>query len=104
VRRAGLSALLRSFEYAARFLLAREGDLPPHTADTLELRAQAWAQRNRAAFCAGYAAAGGPDPAAHAALTRAFEFDKAVYEIRYEAANRPAWLPVPLRSLARLAC
>ncbi|WP_433467861.1 maltokinase N-terminal cap-like domain-containing protein [Spirillospora sp. CA-128828] len=98
-----VAGMLRSFEYAARFLLAGEGDLPPGTADVLELRAQAWAERNRAAFCAGYAAAGGPDPAVHAALVRAFEFDKAVYEIRYEARNRPSWLPVPLRSLARLA-
>ncbi|MFI0483271.1 aminoglycoside phosphotransferase [Actinomadura sp. 9N215] len=97
-----VAGMLRSFEYAARFLIARHGDLPPDTADALELRARAWAERNRKAFCTGYAAAGGPDPAAHAALTRAFEFDKAVYEIRYEARNRPSWLPVPLRSLAHL--
>ncbi|MFA1544651.1 maltokinase N-terminal cap-like domain-containing protein [Actinomadura chokoriensis] len=98
-----VAGMLRSFEYAARFLLVREGGLPAESADALELRAQAWAERNRAAFCAGYAAAGGPDPAAHATLVRAFELDKAVYEVRYEAGNRPSWLPVPLRSLARLA-
>ncbi|HEU5029866.1 MAG TPA: aminoglycoside phosphotransferase [Spirillospora sp.] len=98
-----VAGMLRSFEYAARFLIASDGNLAPGAADALELRAQAWAERNRAAFCAGYAAAGGPDPAAHAALVRAFEFDKAVYEIRYEARNRPSWLPVPLRSLEHLA-
>jgi maltokinase len=98
-----VAGMLRSFEYAARFLLARDHGLPDGTAEALELRARAWAERNRAAFCAGYAAAGGPDPAAHAALVRAFECDKAVYEVRYEASNRPSWLPVPLRSLARLA-
>ncbi|TYK48916.1 maltokinase N-terminal cap-like domain-containing protein [Actinomadura decatromicini] len=98
-----VAGMLRSFEYAARFLLARGGDVPPGAAETLEQRARAWAERNRAAFCAGYAAAGGPDPAEHEALLRAFELDKAVYEIRYEARNRPSWLPVPLRSLAHLA-
>ncbi|GAA1889586.1 maltokinase N-terminal cap-like domain-containing protein [Actinomadura bangladeshensis] len=98
-----VAGMLRSFEYAARFLLARDGGLPADTAGTLERRAQTWAERNRTAFCEGYAAAGGPDPAAHAALVRAFELDKAVYEVRYEARNRPAWLPVPLRSLARPA-
>ncbi|MFB4311749.1 aminoglycoside phosphotransferase [Actinomadura sp. GTD37] len=98
-----VAGMLRSFEYAARFLFVRDGGLPADSADALELRAAAWAERNRAAFCAGYAAAGGADPAAHAALVRAFELDKAVYEVRYEAANRPSWLPVPLRSLARLA-
>ena len=97
-----VAGMLRSFEYAARFLLARDDELPPDAAEALEMRARAWAERNRAAFCAGYAAAGGPDPAEHRALMRAFEFDKAVYEIRYEARNRPSWLPVPLRSLASL--
>ncbi|MBW8484461.1 phosphotransferase [Actinomadura sp. PM05-2] len=95
-----VAGMLRSFEYAARFLHADEQHAPPGTARELELRARAWAGRNRRAFCRGYAAAGGADPDAHAALLRALELDKAVYEIRYEAANRPSWLPVPLRSLA----
>ncbi len=108
-----VAGMLRSFEYAARFLLAGgeaaglgpvgTGAAADETPDALEWRAQAWAERNRAAFCRGYAAAGGPDPDAHRALVRAFEFDKAVYEVRYEARNRPSWLPVPLKSLARLA-
>ncbi|WP_131736189.1 maltokinase N-terminal cap-like domain-containing protein [Actinomadura roseirufa] len=98
-----VAGMLRSFEYAARFLITGDGSPDPETAAALELRARAWAERNRAAFCRGYAAAGGHDPAAHADLVRAFELDKAVYEIRYEARNRPAWLPVPLGSLARLA-
>ena len=32
-----------------------------------------------------------------------FLIEKAAYELAYEAANRPAWLPIPLNGLARLA-
>ncbi|WP_067807193.1 maltokinase N-terminal cap-like domain-containing protein [Actinomadura formosensis] len=97
-----VAGMLRSFEYAARFLITKAGTVPTESGPHLETRAHAWAARNRAAFCRGYAAAGGPDPAAHSVLMHAFEFEKAVYEVRYEARNRPAWLPVPLKSLAHL--
>jgi maltose alpha-D-glucosyltransferase/alpha-amylase len=32
-----------------------------------------------------------------------FLIEKAAYEIRYEAANRPTWLAIPLRGLSRIA-
>ena len=32
-----------------------------------------------------------------------FMVEKAAYEVAYEAANRPAWLSVPLQGLHRLA-
>jgi maltose alpha-D-glucosyltransferase/alpha-amylase len=37
------------------------------------------------------------------ALLDLFTLEKAAYEICYEAANRPAWLSVPLRGLAQVA-
>ena len=35
-------------------------------------------------------------------LLRAFLFDKALYEVRYEMNNRPAWLDIPLSGILQL--
>jgi maltokinase len=98
-----VAGMLRSFEYAARHLLAGQGQVAPETAEQLEFRAREWADRNRTAFCRGYAEEGGADPAAGEVLLRAFEYDKAVYEVLYEARNRPSWLHIPLSSLRHTA-
>ena len=91
-----VAGMLRSFEYAARYQLIGHPD-----EESLEPRARDWARRNREAFCAGYAEACGTDPQDHAVVLRALELDKAVYEVMYEAHNRPTWLKIPLNSLAR---
>jgi maltokinase len=100
-----VAAMLRSFDYAAFHQLA---EWEPGTGDTssppshLQRRAQEWADRNRSSFCDGYAAIAGSDPREDLAVLRAYELDKAVYEVLYETRNRPNWLPIPLRSMERL--
>ncbi|WP_010471141.1 maltokinase N-terminal cap-like domain-containing protein [Streptomyces somaliensis] len=83
-----VAGILRSFDYAAH------AHRPRHPA---------WAERCRDAYCSGYAEASGRDPRAEAALLRAYETDKAVYEVLYEARHRPDWLHVPMAAVRRLA-
>jgi maltokinase len=90
-----VAGMLRSFDYAARHQLighpeqVARGDV-----------ARDWVRRNAAAFCAGYAEAGGLDSDTNRVLLTALELDKAVYEVLYEARHRPSWLSIPLDSLA----
>ncbi len=96
-----VAGMLRSYDYASRHLLITSKAVSGNP-DQLEFRAQEWADRNRNAFCRGYAEAGGIDPIAHEVIVRAFECEKAVYEVMYEARNRPSWLYIPLGSIASL--
>ncbi|MFJ3666490.1 phosphotransferase [Streptomyces sp. NPDC090106] len=81
-----VAGMLRSFDYAA------------HSAGR---PAPGWARACRAAYCSGYAEAGGGDPRTDPVLLRAYETDKAIYEVVYEARHRPDWLAVPLAAIER---
>ena len=91
-----VAGMLRSFDYAAHQLL-----LGQSIDRQREFRATEWARRNRDAFCTGYAEVG-PDPRDQAVLLRAFELEKAVYELAYEHDNRPDWIPIPLAAIETL--
>ncbi|MBW8730325.1 MAG: aminoglycoside phosphotransferase [Terrabacter sp.] len=86
------AGMLRSFDYAAGSVALAESPVD----------ATAWAAACRAAFLDGYASVAGAPDADAQALTRALELDKALYEVVYEARNRPSWLPIPLGAVERL--
>jgi maltokinase len=87
-----IAGMLRSFDYAAG---SWEQSHPGHSA-------RAWVESAQRAFLDGYAAESGRDPREDAALLTAFQLDKALYEVVYEARNRPTWLTIPTTAVVRL--
>ncbi|MGI4895988.1 MAG: maltokinase N-terminal cap-like domain-containing protein, partial [Janthinobacterium lividum] len=86
-----VAGMLRSFDYAASSATLGESGVDAALA-------AAWNASCRNAFLDGYAAVSGIDPrtegSAAAVLLAALELDKALYEVVYEARNRPAWLRI----------
>jgi maltokinase len=87
-----VAGMLRSLDYAARTVERHERPSG--------FRAEGWTETAREALLRGYRSAGG---AVDEPLVRAFELEKACYEVRYEANNRPDWVWLPLEALERLA-
>ena len=103
-----VAGMLRSFDYAAWAALdrlnARRGTVEAH----LRERAFRWRDQATRDFLATYSAASegsallSPADDSGRALLDLFLLQKALYELGYEAANRPAWLAIPLRGILNL--
>jgi maltokinase len=101
-----VAAMLRSFDYAAAAAIAERAAPDSDAARTLFGFGDAWADANRDAFWSAYLEVIGSDPLLPApgpalVIRRAFEVQKAIYEIGYELGHRPAWVEIPLRFLLR---
>jgi maltose alpha-D-glucosyltransferase / alpha-amylase len=103
-----VAGMLRSFSYAAHASLLTYAARGPDEIARLAPCARSWETIVSTAFLKSYcdAAAGAPflpkQEAAFRSLLEAFLFDKALYELRYELDNRPAWVGIPLRSILLL--
>ena len=86
-----VAGMLRSFDYVGGTREQADG-----------ASARDWVASAQQAFLDGYAARAGEDPRSLGALLAAFELDKAMYEVVYEARNRPGWLAIPLGAVRRL--
>jgi len=92
-----VAGMLRSFAYAASASVIQRGVEPP----------EGWEEECRSEFLAGYL--GEIEPAllpygeqAIGRLLTIFELEKAVYELRYELANRPEWVSIPVAGILRM--
>jgi maltose alpha-D-glucosyltransferase/alpha-amylase len=100
-----VAGLMRSFAYGAetvtREIAARFGD----SEERARSAATAWRGMIEAAFLAGYEAAVAEsraavtDPDSRARLLRLCLLTKALYEVDYEANNRPDWIEIPARGV-----
>ena len=103
-----VAGLLRSFDYAVAVASGRAQG-PAHTSPGQASVLDRFADDASAAFLAAYRAVHAESPrqwvteANEPALLDLFLLQKAAYEICYEAANRPAWVGIPVRGLARIA-
>jgi maltose alpha-D-glucosyltransferase/alpha-amylase len=104
-----VAGLLRSLSYASAAAQPTTENAPQATADRKRALFERLRGHGEEGFLSEYRAAVAASPlpiagdGAEAALLDLFLIEKAAYEIRYEAANRPAWIGLPLRGLASLA-
>jgi len=100
-----VAGMLRSFNYAAWAAVMGLTELRGDDAQRLLPVATAWEHATAEAFLAGYreliggCSAHPADPADADRLLALFTLEKALYEIVYEAGNRPTWLPIPIRGV-----
>jgi maltose alpha-D-glucosyltransferase/alpha-amylase len=105
-----VAGVLRSFDYAAAMVTQSSNAGADTSEEHLQLRAKAaetYRNASYAAFLEGYRAAAAGighqwgERGEQAALDL-YSLEKAVYEIGYEAANRPTWINIPLRGVAAI--
>ena len=98
--------MIRSFAYARGAAERAAGASPAPDREAMA-RLDSWESGARRGFLEGYRQALATaatrfvpdDDAAFARALAAWALDKALYEVAYEARNRPDWLELPLRSL-----
>ena len=102
-----VAGMLRSFDYA-RWSALRRAATGGDGLERLAPLADDWQRQAREAFLAAYyASASGAGIYASLEQARAlldlFVLEKALYELRYELANRPEWAEIPLQGILALA-
>ncbi|WP_062111044.1 maltokinase N-terminal cap-like domain-containing protein [Aureimonas sp. AU40] len=99
-----VAGMLRSYDYAAFAALDALRTEDPALAERARDAAERWRDETSASFLSAWESASGVDLAdeGNARLLDLFLLQKAFYELRYEAAMRPAWLSIPLRGIVSL--
>jgi maltose alpha-D-glucosyltransferase / alpha-amylase len=100
-----VAGMLRSFEYAKWAALFAIAEHDPDSVGKLLRFSESWRKCAQTAFLDNYFAAIGDCPSCPKDRAEAdrllgfFTLEKALYEICYEATNRPTWLRIPITGL-----
>jgi len=102
-----VAGLLRSYAYAAATAVRQMAEIQPAALPVLQERAEEWRRGVSNTFLQRYreAMSGAPSmplPNQADALLDFFTLEKAVYEVEYELAQRPAWVSIPLAGILAL--
>jgi len=99
-----VAGMLRSFDYAAAVVDRKSRESHAHLPEARRTAfLESFVARASEAFLAGYRTTlGQPDSPGDHVMLQLSLLEKAAYEVAYEAANRPGWIDVPLRGLARI--
>ncbi len=103
-----VAGMIRSYDYVARAAISRLARVTGGQTEEAWRHAEAWRNETVVAFLAGYrehaatAASYPTDENEWRRLLDLFTFEKAFYELRYEASNRPGWISVPIIGIVGL--
>ena len=104
-----VAGLLRSLDYAAAAAAPGRVAASEQASNRRQAELERWLSRASETFMEAYQAVlNAAEPRwvsteSEAALLDLFLLEKAAYEIRYEAANRPAWIGIPLNGMYTIA-
>jgi maltose alpha-D-glucosyltransferase/alpha-amylase len=104
-----VAGMMRSFHYASAAAAPGRAATSPQTGERRATLLERFRRDASSAFLLAYRSGLNDAPRpwigkrAAPALLELFLLEKAAYEIRYEAANRPTWLGLPVSGLAGLA-
>ena len=103
-----LAGMLRSFDYATRRVSLARRERRPNGESSLDTWLSAWAKETASTFLEGYFLAvegEGFVPSGtreRQGLIKVFSVEKSFLELKYEMANRPDWLDLPVSGILEL--
>jgi maltose alpha-D-glucosyltransferase/alpha-amylase len=97
-----VAGMIRSFDYAGAHAARTAVEMGIMEAEMAASVTREWCRAVTSYFLEGYRSAAPSSGSGSAELLRLLTLEKALYEVVYEAENRPSWLDIPLAGIDRI--